>query len=76
MNESYFKSKMYKAKVMRDVDNRPDYWSGYVRGLRRAYHGERFGTDAEHQLWLSQADSDDRQRQERGLGYRDGLAAE
>jgi len=43
-------------------------------GLRRACHGERFGTEAEHQLWLSQADSEDVQRQQLGLGYRAGLA--
>ena len=48
-----------------------DYWAGYQRGLRRAFHGERFGTDAEHQLWLSLSDD----RAELGRGYRDGLTA-
>jgi hypothetical protein len=66
---------MHRALAMRSAANRPDYWAGYMRGLRRAYHGERYGTEAEHALWLSQADGEDEQRRERGLGYRDGLAA-
>jgi hypothetical protein len=75
MDESTFKSTMFYAEVMRSTENRPDYWAGYRRGLRRAYHGDRFGTEEEHILWSSLADSDDRQRSECGLGYLDGLAA-
>ena len=44
-------------------------------GLRRTYHGERFGTDEKHGLWSSMADSDDTQRHELGAGYLDGLVA-
>jgi hypothetical protein len=74
MNKSQFEREMHRAAAMRAAGDRPDYWDGYERGLRRAYHGERFGSPEEHGLWLSQADSDDEQRRERGQGYRDGLA--
>ena len=74
MTRTRFQHEMNRAAAMRAAGDRPDYWSGYERGLRRAYHGERFGTTEEHNLWLSQADSDDEQRRERGQGYRDGLA--
>lgn len=73
MDESTFNSKMVQAEVMCDI--RPDYWEGYMRGLRRAYHGEVFGTEVEHTLWSLMATSDDMQRQELGRGYRDGLVA-
>lgn len=47
-----------------------DYARGVVRGLRRAHHGARFGTEAEHQAWLAF----DGHRAELARGYRDGLA--
>lgn len=75
MNKSQFEREMHRAAAMSAGGDRPDYWAGYVRGLRRAFHGERFGTESEHALWLAQADSQDDQRRERGQGYRDGLAA-
>ena len=77
MDQQTFKSKLFYAEVMLDIENnRPDYWTGRIRGLRRAYHGEQFGTDAEHALWLSLSTSDDPSRSELGRGYLDGLAAE
>lgn len=47
-----------------------DYTTGYRRGLRRHYHGENFGTEAEHAQWILLCDH----RQELGEGYRDGFA--
>ena len=75
MTRQTYEHQMMRAAAMRAAGDRPDYWSGYARGLRRAFHGERFGSDAEHSLWLAQADNEDEQRRERGQGYRDGLAA-
>lgn len=75
MDEQRFISLMRKADTMRRIGDRPDYWAGYQRGLRRAHHGERFGTEAEHELWLSLIDRTDSLSQERGVGYRDGLLA-
>ena len=76
MDEPTFKSKLLYAEMMLDVDDRPDYWAGYRRGLRRAYHGDRFVPDAEHESWLSLAERDSDQDQQRVLGYWDGLRAE
>jgi hypothetical protein len=72
MNEQEFKTQMAKAKTMRQLGDKPDYWAGFERGLRRGYHKE-FGTDAEHILWLGQVDDDEARRQ-RGEGYRDALS--
>lgn len=46
-----------------------------MRGLRRAYHGERFGTEDEHKQWINLADSINPARQAKGQGYLDGLDA-
>jgi hypothetical protein len=79
MTERDFTREMRRASAMQRLEGstypRADYWQGYQRGLRRAYHGEDFGTEDEHALWLSLADEeDDRSRRARGEGYRDGLA--
>jgi hypothetical protein len=75
MTEQKFKSEMRRADEMRRFINpdRAEYWAGYIRGLRRAYHGEKFGTSEEHKLWMDVTDSQDQIRQQRGMGYRDGL---
>lgn len=64
MNEGKFKTYMAAAETIGG-----DYQAGYQRGLRRHYHGEQFGTEAEHQQWLSL----DGHRQDLGDGYRDGF---
>lgn len=76
MNRQRFQSEMRRAETMRrTIDpDRSDYWAGYLRGLRRLYHGENFGTPEEHDLWLSLVDRDDDRSRQRGRGYRDGLA--
>jgi hypothetical protein len=67
---------MTKARMQLGLGQRPDYWHGYERGLRRGFHGDRFGTEQDHKLWLSLvAGSTDEAEQERGRGYRDGLSA-
>ena len=75
MNEIRFQSLMMKARTYSRLGERPDYWRGYQRGLRRGFHGELFGTNDEHKLWMRLAeDGGDEPRQERGRGYRDGLS--
>jgi hypothetical protein len=67
-----FKREMNRAKTMKSIEaDRQNYWMGFMRGLRRKYHGEKFGTAEEHQLWLT-ADGDEYRRQ-RSRGYNDGL---
>lgn len=68
-----------RADAMRRAETDPgrqSWWAGYLRGLRRAHHGARFGTDAEHALWTDAADSPDPVRAALGRGYRAGLALE
>lgn len=74
MNDRTFGREMATAKMMLETDDNQDYWAGYQRGLRRAYHGESFGTEQDHEQWLGLVDDADPQRQSRGRGYRDGLA--
>lgn len=78
---SNFTSLMRRADTLRRLETGNDYlhqpwWTGYMRGLRRAHHGENFGTQAEHNLWLSAIDSTDPQRAALGRGYRAGLTLE
>ena len=76
MNEQQFQAEIRRAQTMiRLAPDEADYYAGFMRGLRRAYHGESFGTEAEHQTWLALVDDSDTARAERGRGYRDGLAA-
>lgn len=65
MTEQEFKRLMAEAKRIGG-----DYGAGYQRGLRRHYHGEKFGEPGEHELWVSL----DGSRQAQGDGYRDGVA--
>jgi len=70
---------MRRADTLRRVEPDPvraEWWAGYMRGLRRAHHGERFGTEAEHDLWFSAAESTDPTRAAFGRGYRAGLTLE
>ncbi len=77
MNKSEFQTNMTGAESFRTLSPETaeqDFWTGYQRGLRRNYHGEKFGTADEHKLWLSLADEPhDTSRKMRGLGYRAGF---
>ena len=74
--KSRFEFMMMQAEAFYEIDKeRVSYWKGYMQGLRRAYHGEKFGTAAEHQFFLSLITDPDADRQQIGIGYRDGLAA-
>lgn len=73
------------AHLMRRADDllrgeddpvKAEWWQGYKRGLRRAHHGDNFGTATEHRLYLDAAGSDDPMRQARGKGYAAGLTLE
>lgn len=73
---SQFAALMRRADTMRRIENdaaRETWLAGYMRGLRRAHHGERFGTLAEHEMWLAAESSHDVMRAALGRGYRAGL---
>lgn len=75
MTEREFQTNARAADTFRRLSSEPyepEYWAGYIRGLRRLYHGERFGTPEEHELWLSLTGPDDTRRM-RGIGYRAGF---
>lgn len=65
MRESQFKSFVAAAQAIGG-----EYSDGYRRGVRRHYHGDQFGSSAEHEQWMQLSDH----RQELGDGYRDGFA--
>lgn len=76
---SNFQSLMRRADTLRRLESdylNESWWTGYMRGLRRAHHGERFGTEAEHDLWLNAVESTDPSRAALGRGYRAGLTLE
>jgi len=73
MEKKVFESRMIQADTFKKVSDKPEYYSGYMRGLRRLFHGEAFGTDAEHALWSGLVDDSDEAREQRGQGYRDGF---
>ena len=64
MEQATFERLMLKAETLHR-DN-PNYLAGYRRGLRRRYHGEKFGTSEEHEKWMAAEDL-------RGEGYRAGF---
>ena len=73
MDKGTYESLLNRARIARSVGVADgDYVIGYQRGLSRAHFGEHFDTDAEHELWLDLAG--DPMREQRGRGYRDGLA--
>jgi hypothetical protein len=74
MTEKEFQTNMRAAKTFQGlsvVADESDFWTGYQRGLRRHYHGEKFGTPIEHSKWMSLIHDDI--RRELGLGYRMGF---
>jgi len=73
MDRKTFEKQMSKARIFAIGSTRPDYWQEYQRGLRRAYHGEDFGTVAEHEMWLSSAEETDDTMAERDRGYLAGF---
>lgn len=73
---SEFQRLMRRADTLRRGENNPyrsAWWTGYIRGLRRAHHGEAFGTAAEHALFLAAADDEHPERRALGQGYQAGL---
>ena len=76
MERATFEREMMRALTRITAGDKLDYWYGYQHGLRRAYQGDKYGTDKEHEIWMGFADDPDESRQERGRGYLDGLKVE
>jgi hypothetical protein len=73
MTEHEFTSRMAQAEAMCVLSTRPGYYEGYIRGLRRFYHGPHFGTLQEHEEWLRLAYQWGGTEADRGRGYQHGL---
>ena len=68
-----FASLMRRAQLFQRLDSDPtkqEWYGGYMRGLRRAHHGEQSGTPAEHEQYMAMSG----ERQALGDGYRSGFA--
>lgn len=70
MTKETFEREMAQARTFYELGTDSDYWRGYMRGLRRRYHGENFGDVGDHEKWLDCINDD--YRRELGQGYRDG----
>lgn len=66
MEHSEFIHRMTEAKELQ-TGSEHDFWAGYQIGTRRLYHGDRFGTDAEHEKRLNH-------QSDYGRGYRCGFS--
>ena len=75
MTESQYKSAYIKAEAMYQTSSSLDshYWRGYMRGLRRGYHGDHFGTDEEHRQWWNAGTMGAPIREQLQSGYRDAI---
>ena len=74
MTQAEFQSKMMKARTFQELGDQAEYWAAYQRGLQRAFHGDKFGSDEDHEKWLSLISDETRQEQTRG--YWHGLNGE
>lgn len=76
ISQKEFESKMSRLKFLKENASYlwSEYYTGYMRGLRRLKHGENFGTEEEHKKYMSLEDEKyDESRVYLGRGYRDGL---
>jgi hypothetical protein len=77
MDDATFRREELRAKTRAVVEpQHANYWRGYREGLRRAWHGTRIGSEAEHRFWLTFAGARDPASAARGAGYRDGFAVD
>lgn len=79
MTEKEFHTNASGAETFRKLSDPPevDFWGGYLRGIRRHYYGEKFGTTDEHAQWMrmsAHGTPRDQQSRYRGLGYQCGFA--
>lgn len=70
MYEETFKLLKKMAMDKLSSNNAPDYWTGYLRGLRQRYNGKKFSSLEEHHRWLR--GSGRGSNEPRSRGYRDG----
>jgi hypothetical protein len=72
MNRNEFERLAVRSRELQAAGELTDYWKGFLRGLRRGFHGENFGTETEHLNWMSCAKKD-KSRLPLQEGYRAGF---
>ena len=75
MDKTFFERCLKTADVFKSLNqNQSNFYDGYIRGMRRAFHGS-FGTDAEHEKYMAISGSEpDINRRLLGDGYKMGFA--
>lgn len=75
MTKDEFLLKMNMADTFRRHGDNIEYYSGYMKGLRRHFHGAIFDNEAEynHVMCLALINDRDESKAEQGRGYRDGF---
>ena len=80
MTEEEFLKRIRAAKVfLRQLETpdllckESDFWTGYIRGVNRLYHGSSYGTEEEHKRWMRLIWSEDESQRMRGEGYQSGF---
>ena len=73
MNEKDFQRNLAAANTLKSAGIKVDFYTGYMRGLRRRFHGESFCTKEEHESFMLLADDADESRKNTVLGYRAGF---
>lgn len=75
MNDAEFRRNLAGAETLKNMSDDGSFFEGYIRGLRRYYHGKDFGTEEEHRKWLAFAgNTGDARLRAKGEGYRYGLS--
>lgn len=75
LTQDQFDKQMTYAQTQKSLVDATNqhYWTGYMRGLRRSFHGDNFGTPEDHQTYWGFFESLDPDRKQLGTGYRDGF---
>ena len=76
MTEKEFQNLVAAADTFRNLTYDPfvvEFWTGYIQGIHRLYHGVNFGTDEEHAKLMGALNSKDESLQKRGAGYTAGF---
>jgi hypothetical protein len=77
MNETEFFRNLSIATGLKFLSRNPLYYDGYIRGLRRFYHGKIFLTEEEHRRWLALVTETGHETSKAGWeGYQHGLSGE
>ena len=74
MDDKTYQERADEASFFRkSAQKKVDFWSGYSRGLKRIYYGEKFGTPEQEAIWLGFIDDFSGSKKARMIGYQSAL---